>query len=156
MTLNNMPIVFMYFYFLSLFPGQGDEPGVRSFRIDDKDVMVTFKADTKFYGKYSGSHGGYLLLNEDGTGEYLADYYGYALPSCQPGPVTFIWGFLIDQHNSIVKLKRDYGLSYPIIYESTGKTSFQGCRKKFLVDYLMVRPDGSIGVSSSDDWEKIH
>ena len=129
---------------------------IKIFHLDGKDVRVTHRVDSKFYGKYSGEQGGYLNLNEDGTGEYLNDYFGYAEPSCKPGPISFSWGFLVDKNNNIVRFTRDYGYSYPVIYVSTGENGFQGCRKKYMVDYLMVRPDGSIGVSSSDDWEKNH
>jgi hypothetical protein len=131
-------------------------PDVKIFHIDGKDVKVTHKVDGKFYGRYSGHQGGFLLLNTDGTGEYLNDYFGYAQASCKPGPISLSWGFLVDENNNIVRFKRDYGYSYPVVYLSSGEISFQGCRKKYLVDYLMVRPDGTIGVSSSDDWEKNH
>ena len=136
--------------------GQENNPSYQVFILDGKEVKVTHSADAVFFGKYSGAKGGYLILNEDGTGEYLYDYYGYALPSCQPGPIVFQWGFLLDENNKIVKFEREYGYSYPIIYFSTGSTGFQGCRKKYIVDYLMLRTDGTIGVSSSDDWEKNH
>jgi len=136
--------------------GQKSIPEIQVFNIDGKEVRVTHTTDRNFFGKYSGAKGGYLNLNEDGTGEYQYDYYGYALPSCQPGPIIFNWGLLLDKNNQVVKFDRDYGYSYPIIYQSSGTISFQGCRKKYLVDYLMVRKDGSIGVSSSDDWEKNH
>ncbi len=147
--------VFLIVFFGNLLTQAGG-PKTDTFVIDGKEVKVTHQVDQKFYGKYSGSAGGYLLLNNDGSGEYLADYYGYALPSCQPGAIRFHWGFLLDEHNSIVKFKRDYGYSFPVVYVSDGPLSFQGCRKKILVDYLLVRKDGSIGVSSSDDWEKNH
>ncbi len=135
---------------------QGIDLPVETFKIDGSNVKVTHRCDDKFYGKYSGANGGYLLLNSDGTGEYLYDYYGYALPECHPGAILFQWGFLVDKNNNIVRFKRDYGYSYPVVYLSTGNLSFQGCRKKYLIDYLMLRPDGTIGVSSSDDWEKNH
>ena len=131
-------------------------PDVKVFHLDGKDVKVTHQVEAKFYGRYSGQQGGYLILNKDGSGEYLNDYFGYAKPSCQAGPISFSWGFLVDEKNNVVRFKRDYGYSYPVVYVSTGENSFQGCRKKYLVDYLMVRTDGTIAVSSSDDWEKNH
>ncbi len=139
-----------------LFLGQENDPVVQTFLIDGNEVRVTHQCDERFYGKYSGANGGYLMLNHDGTGEYLYDYYGYALPDCHSGMIRFKWGFLLDKKNQIVKFKRDYGYSYPVIYLSTGSTSFRGCRNPYLIDYLMLRPDGTIGVSSSDDWEKNH
>ena len=148
-------IIFLFLGFIFLQLGQAS-PDVKIFHLDGKDVKVTHHVDAKFYGRYSGEQGGYLLLNEDGSGEYLNDYFGYAEPSCKSGPISFNWGFLVDEYNNVVRFKRDYGFSYPVIYVSTGDSGFQGCRRKYLVDYLMVRTNGSIGVSSSDDWEKNH
>lgn len=135
---------------------QGHDPEIRVFRVEGRDVRVTCSVDPRFYGKYSGSKGGYLVLNPDGSGEYLYDYFGYALPSCEPGPIRFKWGFLVDEKNQVVKFVREYGFSIPVIYQCTGPNSFQGCRKNVFVDYLLDRKDGTIEVSSSDDWKKIH
>jgi hypothetical protein len=152
-------MIILLFVFLNLegitgLPGQGSDPFARLFTIEGKEVRTTYKSDDRFYGKYSGSKGGYLLLNSDGTGEYLDDYFAFALAGCPVGPVIFRWGFILDEKDQVVRFERDYGYSIPVIYESTGEKSFQGCRKKVFVDYLLIRVDGTIEVSSSDDWKK--
>jgi hypothetical protein len=146
-------------FLITIFTGiaqviRGDDPSVRIFNVNGKDVRVTFSADLRFYGKYSGSKTGYLLLNPDGTGEYKYDYFGLAKPGCKPGPISLKWGFILDEGNNIVKFARDYGYSIPVIFVSTGESSFQGCRTNVLVDYLLDLSDGTIEVSSSDDWKK--
>ncbi|MCK5705059.1 MAG: hypothetical protein KAI29_28100, partial [Cyclobacteriaceae bacterium] len=55
----------------------------------------------------------------------------------------------------IVKFKRTYGYSYPIIYNCSGENAFQGCSKRTMVDYVLEYDDGTITISSSDDWIKI-
>ena len=142
----------IYIGFARIF--QDDNPPIRTFTIDGKEVKVTFSADRRYYGKYSGAKTGYLLLREDGTGEYQYDYFGLATATCKPGPVPFRWGFILDENNNIVKFERDYGYSIPIIYVCTGESSFQGCRKNVFIDYLLDLRDGTIEVSSSDDWKK--
>jgi hypothetical protein len=147
------------YIFFSVFPGlirvfQGDVPSQRIFNINGKEVRVTCSAEPRFFGKYSGTKTGYLLLNADGTGEYRYDHSGPSAAGCKPGPISFNWGFILDENNQIVKFEREYGYSIPIIFMSTGESGFQGCRKNFLVDYLLDRRDGTIEVSSSDDWKK--
>ena len=148
-------IQFLFGIFIGFVPVfQDGHPPVTTFTVDGKEVKVTFSADRRYYGKYSGAKTGYLLLNEDGTGEYKYDYFGLAKPNCKPGPILFKWGFILDENNNIVKFERDYGYSVPIIYVCTGESAFQGCRKNVFVDYLLDLRDGSIEVSSSDDWKK--
>ena len=146
--------VLLSLYRIQELPYQVTDPFVRSFIIEGKEVMTTFKTDAGLYGKYSGLKGGYLLLNDDGTGEYLDDYSGFALPGCPSGPIRFRWGFILNESGKVVTFEREYGYSVPVIYESTGEKSFQGCRKKIFVDYLLVRSNGTVEVSSSDDWKK--
>jgi hypothetical protein len=134
---------------------QDHDRRIKIINIDGKDVKVTSDADPQFYGKFTGAKGGYLLLKDDGTGEYLYDYFGFATASCKPGPIYFNWGFLVDKDNHIIRFQREYGYSYPVVYVSTGETSFQGCRKSTFLDYLLYLSDGTIEVSSSDDWKKI-
>jgi len=62
--------------------------------------------------------------------------------------------FLINKEGGVVKFDREYGYSYPILLNSTGETSFQGCREAVLLDFLLEYKDGSLGVSSSDNWKK--
>ena len=61
----------------------------------------------------------------------------------------------IDENGEIVKFKRTYGYSYPIIYNCSGENAFQGCSKRSMVDYVLEYDDGTITISSSDDWIKI-
>ena len=69
-------------------------------------------------------------------------------------PISMDYGFLVDDNNKVIRLKREYGFSYPVLFRSTGSTSFQGCRTPVMLDFLLVYEDGSITVSSSDDWLK--
>lgn len=121
---------------------------------EGQEVNTTFDVPTKFLGSYKGNKSGYLLLNEDGTGLYKYDIFGFAPKSCKNQPIQFEWGFLLEKKGGIVKFEREYGYSYPILLNSTGETNFQGCREKVLLDFLLEYKDGSLGVSSSDNWEK--
>lgn len=125
----------------------------RIFELNGRQVRVTHEAAPDFYGRYQGAKRGYLLLREDGTGEYL---YDIAMPSegCRSGVIEFEWGFLLDENNEIVRFKRDYGFSYPIIYKCSGDNCFQGCRVDYFVDYIMDKQGKYLEVSSSDDWVK--
>ncbi len=130
-------------------------PEIKIFELNDQHVKVTHQADPSFYGHYRGARGGYLLLHEDGTGEYLYDVFGIHPEDCEPGVIKFEWGFILDENNRLVVFERDYGLSYPVIYQCVGKTCFQGCSRTFMVDYILDKNDGRLVVSSSDDWVKI-
>jgi len=124
---------------------------IRTMDYEGKSYRTRFNVES-FNGTYKGNKDGYLRLNADGTGTYAYDIFGLAPADCKKGPIQFNYGFLIDDKDSLVRMERDYGYSYPILLQSTGETSFQGCRTPVLLDFLMVYKDGSIGVSSSDDW----
>ena len=124
------------------------------FLIDGQQVAVTHQVDSKFIGKYSGSRSGYMILNIDGTGLYMYDEPGMMKEGCTATVIEFEWGFLVNDEGEIVKYNRPYGLSYPVIYKATGEVEFQGCSKPFLVDFILVKDNGLITVSSSSDWIK--
>lgn len=119
----------------------------------DTEFKTTYEVPEMFYGVYEGRKAGYLKLNPDGTGEYKYDIFGLAPASCERKPIQFNWGFILDEQGKLVKNKRDYGFSYPVLFESTGSNSFQGCRKVVLKDFILQRGD-ILHVSSSDDWQK--
>ena len=119
----------------------------------DTEYKTTYSVDNKFIGTYKGRKSGYLMLNADGTGEYKYDIFGYAPASCERKPISFIWGFILDKEGKMIAKKRDYGNSYPILLESTGSNSFQGCRTVVLKEFILDRGE-SLHVSSSDDWQK--
>lgn len=125
---------------------------VRSIKYQGSEVMTTYGVDAKFLGKYSGSKKGYLILREDGTGEYRYDMYGFALKGCKPIPIILKWGFIYDK-GRVVSFERTYGKSYPILLESTSETSFKGCRETVMLDFITDK-SGELGVASSDDWIK--
>jgi hypothetical protein len=120
----------------------------------DIEYHTTFSVETTFLGLYKGRKSGFLKLNADGTGEYKYDIFGFAPASCERKPIAFIWGFILDKKGNIIKNKRDYGLSYPILLQSTGSNSFQGCRTSVLKDFILDR-GLTLHVSSSDDWQKL-
>lgn len=129
---------------------------------DDKDrkleyggaeVLTTFQIDKKFIGRYSGSKSGFLVLGEDGTGTYRYDHKGLT-QKCSGDEIEFKWGFILDENKEVVRFEREYGYSYPIIYNCSGENAFQGCTKRSMLDYLLVYKDGTITISSSDDWVK--
>jgi hypothetical protein len=124
---------------------------IREMEYNGKLYRTTFNVE-QFNGVYSGNKDGYLELKHDGTGTYVYDIFGVAPADCKKGPISFRYGFLLDDNDSLVRMERDYGYSYPILLESIGETSFQGCRTRVMLDFLMVYNDGSVGVSSSDDW----
>ncbi len=117
------------------------------------DYNTTIAVESRFIGIYKGRKSGYLQLNKDGTGSYRYDMFGMAAASCKRTPITFDWGFLVDSTNTVIKRKRSYGLSYPILLKSTSKTTFQGCRTPVMMDYILDK-GGVLNVSSSDDWKK--
>lgn len=121
---------------------------------DGQEVNTTYDVPEKFIGSYKGNKSGYMMLNEDGTGLYKYDIFGFAPKSCKNQPIQIEWGFLLSKEGNIVKFDREYGYSYPILLNSKGTTSFQGCREKVLLDFILEYKDGSLGVSSSDNWKK--
>lgn len=127
---------------------------VRVIKYEGQDINTTYDVSANFLGEYKGRKSGYLLLNEDGTGLYKYDMFGFAPTSCKNQPIQIEWGFMIDKSNEILKFDREYGYSYPILLRSVGETSFKGCRDEVLLDFILEYKDGSLGVSSSDDWKK--
>ncbi len=115
---------------------------------------TTFAVPASFIGTYKGRKSGYLQLNADGTGTYKYDIFGYAPASCERQPVAFIWGFILDKEGKITRKTRDYGYSYPVLLQSTGRTGFQGCRTKVMQDFILDK-GATLHVSSSDDWQKL-
>ncbi len=118
-----------------------------------QNYTTTIAVDNKFIGTYKGRKTGYLQLNKDGTGVYKYDIFGLAPASCKRTPITFEWGFLVNDKGQQVKRKRDYGYSYPILLKATSETTFQGCRTPVMMDYILDK-NGVLNVSSSDDWIK--
>lgn len=137
--------------FLSLFQLQMNDERIITYRGDE--YQTTIDVAYNFLGTYKGRKSGYLVLNKDGTGIYKYDMFGLAPASCKRAPITLEWGFLLDSLDNIVKRKRDYGYSYPILLKSTSKTSFQGCRTPVMMDYILDKK-GVLNVSSSNDWKK--
>lgn len=127
---------------------------IRYINYRNQEVKTTFDTPAKFIGEYKGKKTGYLILNEDGSGIYNYDIFGFAPVSCKKQPITVEWGFMLDENDKILKFEREYGCSYPVLLKSTGTSSFKGCRDQVLLDFIMEYKDGSLGVSSSDDWKK--
>jgi hypothetical protein len=119
----------------------------------DTEYRTTYAVPTEFIGVYEGRKSGFLKLNADGTGEYKYDIFGYAPASCERKPIALIWGFILDADGNLTKNERDYGFSYPILLQSTGSNSFQGCREEVLKEFILNRGK-TLHVSSSDDWQK--
>ena len=141
-------LIFILFQFFS----ESNEKN-RQLEHNGSIVMTTFEIDGKFLGKYKGSKLGFLQLDNDGNGVYRYDYSGLS-PDCPGEQIEFKWGFLLDESGDVVKLERSYGYSYPIIYNCSGENAFQGCTKRTMVDFILVYDDGTITISSSDDWVK--
>jgi hypothetical protein len=139
--------------FLTLFALLPNEK-VRQLEYNGALVMTTFDIEHKFLGKYAGSKQGFLELSNDGSGMYQYDYSGLS-PDCPGDIIEFKWGFILDENGDILKFKRSYGYSYPIIYNCSGENAFQGCTKRAMIDYVLEYEDGTITISSSDDWIKI-
>jgi hypothetical protein len=142
------------FFLTSLLLSAQTGIGIRQLELNGAKVNTSFEIDAKFYGKYQGSKKGFLQLNADGSGIYNYDYAGLS-KTCPGELIEFDWGFVIDENNEIVRFERPYGYSYPIIYNCSGDNAFQGCTKRTMVDYILVYDNGTITVSSSDDWEKL-
>lgn len=126
----------------------------RIIEYNGKEVTTTYDVPDKFIGEYAGQKTGFLQLNDDGTGTYKYDVFGFAPSSCKKGEIAIEWGFLIEKDGSIVSFNREYGKSYPILMKSVGDTQFQGCRTEVMLDFILEYKNGQLGVSSSDDWTK--
>lgn len=118
------------------------------------NYTTTFDVPLQFIGEYSGRKSGFLKLNADGTGVYKYDVFGIAPTSCERTEITFEWGMLTDKNGDLIKKKRDYGHSYPVLLKSTSSTSFQGCQTQVMMDYIMEK-NNQLHISSSDDWKKV-
>lgn len=138
---------------LLILSGSETKEKTRQLYHNGSKVKTTFGIDEKFLGKYKGSKLGFLQLDDDGNGVYRYDYEGLGA-DCPGEDITFKWGFILDEHNEVVKLERSYGFSYPIIYNCSGENAFQGCTKRTMVDFILVYKDGTMTISSSDDWVK--
>ncbi len=143
-------IVFLFSFSFTV----SDPDKIRNIQYQGKAVKTTFDVDDSFIGRYSGKKSGFLELKKDGTGVYRYDVFAMMTKdNCPPESITMEWGFLLDEELNIVKFQREYGHSYPVLFRSTGKTHFKGCQDEVMLDFIMVYKDGSIGVSSSDDWK---
>jgi len=142
-------IVFLLFIF------QGEEvEKIRPLEYNGTTINTTYDVEDKFYGKYQGNKSGYLKLNKDGTGIYRYDYAGLS-KSCHGDLIEFKWGFVLNENSEIIKAQRPYGYSYPIVYNCSGQNAFRNCTQRIMVDYILVYKDGTITISSSDDWKKV-
>jgi hypothetical protein len=128
---------------------------IKIFNFDQQDIRVTTDVDDIFFGLYKGDKSGYLLLNPDGTGEYKYDIFGVAPEGCQEEVIQMEWGFPLDEMDQIVRFKKPYGYSHPVIFKCSGEVCFQGCSKVYILDFILDKNDGKLHVSSSDDWEKV-
>jgi hypothetical protein len=126
---------------------------IRHLKYNGSTVKTTFEIDNKFLGKYQGHKSGFLQLNSDGSGVYKYDFPRLST-ACPGEDIDINWGFIVEDNGEIVRFKRDYGYSYPIIYNCSGENTFQGCTKQTMIDYLLEYDDGTLTISSSDDWEK--
>ena len=144
-------MLLLIYVFSWLIPFQQDD--IRVFEYQGSKVRTTYHVGETFLGTYSGRKTGYLELYKSGLGKYKYDVFGFALKGCTSDAIEIEWGFLIDDENNIVKFKRDYGYSYPILMRSISNNSFKGCREEIMLDFIFEK-DGSLHVSSSDDWIK--
>jgi len=151
-------ITFIVFVALAQLHGwydyDGSQDDIRYLMHNGSKVKTTYKVDKSFIGKYKGKKEGFLLLDADGSGVYKYDMHGFSRGDCKGGEVRFNWGFILDENDSIVRFDRPYGFSYPVIFVSLGESGFQDCKRKSMIEYLLVRKDQTIAVSSSDDWLK--
>jgi hypothetical protein len=139
-------------YFFGLIPSVMEEKN-RVIIYGETEYRTTYAVPAEFIGTYEGRKSGFLKLNADGTGEYKYDIFGYAPASCERKPINFIWGFILDKDGNLSKNERDYGFSYPILLQSTGSNSFQGCRTEVLKEFILNKGK-TLHISSSDDWQK--
>lgn len=141
------------FIFYLIITGYAQNEKIRPLEYNGTMVSTTYEIGDKFLGKYEGSKKGFLQLDEDGSGVYRYDYSGLSR-DCPGDQIELKWGFILDDSGEVVKLKKPYGFSYPIIYNCSGENAFQGCTKRTMVDFILVYDDGTITVSSSSDWIK--
>ncbi len=132
MAIKVFGIICLFIWFLS-------EPNIKNRQLEynGSTVMTTFEIEDKFYGKYKGRKSGFLLLNNDGSGIYRYDYPEMS-PECYGENIEFIWVFIVDDNGEIVKFKRSYGYSYPIIYNCTGENALH-TEEKQVYFFLWVK-----------------
>ena len=147
----NIVLFTVWLSFIGVFSSVGERD--RAIIYNGTEYHTTYAAPIEFIGVYEGRKSGFLKLNADGTGEYKYDIFGYAPASCERKPIAFIWGLILDKEGNLLKNERDYGFSYPILLQSTGSNSFQGCRTDVLKGFILNRGK-TLHVSSSDDWQK--
>ena len=147
-------LFFAFIFTLGSFKGQDHTYSERLLLHNQKEIKTTFDVDQKFFGQYKGRKSGFLQLNSDGTGAYKYDYQAFLPDNCEAGEIAFNWGFILDDSGNLLRFERSYGYSYPILFSCSGSNSFQGCTKTSMVDYILVYKDGTMTVSSSDDWKK--
>lgn len=147
-----MKILSMLLVLLSLQINPGEN--IRQLEHNGSKVKTTFAIDKKFFGTYQGHKKGFLQLNADGSGVYKYDFPKLST-ACSGEDIAINWGFIVEDNGEIVRFKRKYGYSYPIVYNCSGENTFQGCTKRTMIDYLLEYDDGTITISSSDDWKKI-
>ena len=143
-------LVFIICFF---FTDSGADEKVRKLEYNGVMVETTYKIENKFFGKYQGSKSGFLILDDDGTGIYRYDYSGLS-QDCPGEQIELKWGFVLQESGEVLRLKKPYGYSYPIIYNCSGENAFQGCTRRAMVDFILLYDDGTITISSSDDWVK--
>ena len=68
---------------------------IRSITYEGQQVKTTFGVPSAFIGEYKGRKSGYLVLNEDGSGVYRYDIFGFAPASCKNEPIAIEWGFIV-------------------------------------------------------------
>ena len=83
---KNIGLIALLFLGFCAFRAADDNDGIRYLEVEGASVKTTFNVDAKFIGKYQGAKQGYLVLNEDGTGQYRYDYFGFAAANCKDGP----------------------------------------------------------------------
>ncbi|MCC5931582.1 MAG: hypothetical protein JJU28_20210 [Cyclobacteriaceae bacterium] len=149
------PLLVLIFHFSqNIIPEGTQKAGARYIEHENHQILTTFKVPEKFYGSYIGSKTGFLTLKKDGTGTYRYDYAVPGPQGCVAVEVSFTWGFILDDKGKVLRFERDYGFSYPIIYHANDQFGFRGCTKSSMVDYIQDRNNGTLHVSSSDDWHK--
>ena len=122
----------------------------KTIKSNGKELELVIPDEDVFFGTYSGRKSGFITLKSDGTGTYKSDF---SFGECKNQSFKIEWGFLKDKQGGVVKIKRGYGYSYPIVYKSLEGKRFKGCTEELFFDYLLQKKNG-IQVSSSDDWLK--
>jgi hypothetical protein len=131
----------------------GNNVSERQLQYNGRSFRTTFDVPQFFYGRYEGNGEGFLQLSEDGSGVFRYDYAALS-KDCESALIAFEWGFVLDGNGAVMQVERPYGRSYPVIYNCSGPNAFKNCSERAMIDYLLVFDDGTVRVSSSDDWKK--